>query len=80
MCKKLLVFLLCTVMVFSMVACSENTKAFQVADAGNITVWIPTHCGTKYHSNPRCSNMKNPKQATLTEALSAGFEECRTCH
>lgn len=42
-------------------------------------VWIP-NSGSKYHSNPSCSNMKNPQQVTLDYAQSAGYEPCKKCH
>ena len=42
-------------------------------------VWI-SKTGKKYHSNPNCSNMKNPSQITLSEALSRGKEACSKCY
>ncbi|GHU71563.1 hypothetical protein FACS1894184_18550 [Clostridia bacterium] len=35
--------------------------------------------GSKYHSIPTCSNMKNPRETTLRSALSAGKEPCKNC-
>ncbi len=42
-------------------------------------VWIPTNGGTKYHTKSSCSNMKNPIQVTLSEAISMGFSACKRC-
>lgn len=43
-------------------------------------VWIPTNGGTKYHTHSGCSNMKNPKQVPLSEAVAQGFTPCKRCH
>ena len=42
-------------------------------------VWIPKS-GKKYHSNPSCSNMKNPSQVTQSEAVSMGKTPCSKCY
>lgn len=42
-------------------------------------VWIPVS-GSKYHSKPGCSNMKNPTQVTQDEAVSMGYDACKRCH
>ncbi len=42
-------------------------------------VWLP-ESGTKYHSNSSCSNMDNPRQVTLDEAVNAGYEPCKKCY
>ena len=42
-------------------------------------VWIPTNGGKKYHSKPGCSNMKDPVQVTVREAISRGFDACKRC-
>ena len=36
--------------------------------------------GTKYHSNPNCSNMKNPVEISLSEAQSRGYDPCKKCY
>lgn len=36
--------------------------------------------GTKYHSNPNCSNMKNPIEISLSEAQARGYEPCKKCY
>lgn len=45
----------------------------------NEMVWIP-RSGTKFHSNPGCSNMNNPTQVTRLEAESRGYEPCKKCY
>lgn len=45
----------------------------------NVTVWIPTEGGTKYHSYEGCSGMENPEQVTESEAINRGFERCGKC-
>ena len=42
-------------------------------------VWIP-RTGKRYHSNERCSNMKNPSHVTLSEAKRRGFTPCKKCY
>lgn len=41
-------------------------------------VWIP-RTGKKYHSDPHCSNMKNPSKVTLDYAKSHGYGKCSKC-
>ena len=43
------------------------------------TVWIPK-TGSKYHANPDCSNMSNPREVTLSEAKRRGYTPCSKCH
>lgn len=43
-------------------------------------VWIPTNGGSKYHSNPSCSKMKNPQEVTISQAKSRGFTACKRCY
>ena len=42
-------------------------------------VWIPKS-GSKYHSTPDCSGMKNPTQITLEQAIARGYAPCKRCH
>ena len=44
-----------------------------------VMVWISSN-GTKYHSKSSCSNMKNPSQITLDEAIAQGYTPCKRCH
>lgn len=48
--------------------------------SADVYVWIPTNGGTKYHSNSNCSNMKNPEQVTLDNAIRTGFTACKKCY
>ena len=41
-------------------------------------VWIPKS-GSKYHSDPDCSNMKDPTQVSLSQAESMGYTPCKKC-
>ena len=42
-------------------------------------VWIP-QSGSKYHSDPGCSNMENPTQVTLSQAQANGYTACKRCY
>lgn len=44
-----------------------------------VYVWIPSS-GSKYHSNAGCSNMNNPRQVTLDEAIAMGYDACKRCY
>ncbi len=48
--------------------------------ASEITVWIPTNGGTKYHARSSCSNMKNPQEVTLSKAQNLGYTACKKCY
>jgi len=41
-------------------------------------VWIPKS-GSKYHSDPDCSKMKNPSQVTESQAIARGYTPCSKC-
>lgn len=41
-------------------------------------VWIPSS-GSKFHSNPSCSNMKNPSEVTKAQAEAKGYTACKKC-
>lgn len=41
-------------------------------------VWIPKS-GSKYHRNSSCSNMKEPSQVPISEAIRLGYEPCKRC-
>lgn len=42
-------------------------------------VWIP-QSGSKYHSDPGCSNMESPTQVTLSQAQANGYTACKRCY
>ena len=48
-------------------------------DDETVMVWIP-RTGHKYHSKASCSNMRNPKQVPLEDAISMGYEPCKRCY
>ena len=42
-------------------------------------VWIP-NTGQRYHTNKKCSGMKNPSYVTIEEAIRRGFTPCKKCY
>ncbi|MBE5970245.1 MAG: hypothetical protein E7242_08440 [Lachnospiraceae bacterium] len=46
---------------------------------GTNLVWVPVNGGTKYHSRSGCSNMKDPMQIPLDQAIACGYEPCKRC-
>lgn len=54
------------------------SAADDYVDSDEIYVWV-SKSGKKYHYSPSCSNMKNPSEVTLDEALSRGLEPCKKC-
>lgn len=42
-------------------------------------VWV-SRTGTKYHSNPNCSNMKGPAHMTQSDAEALGRTPCSKCY
>ena len=56
---------------------SESSSSYTEATAGQ--VYIPQN-GSKYHSNPNCSNMKNPTAISLSEAQARGYQPCKKCY
>ena len=53
----------------------EETEQSQTQET---MVWIPKS-GSKYHSDPDCSNMKDPSQVSLSQAESLGYTPCKKC-
>lgn len=49
------------------------------ADEAVVWVWIPKS-GSKYHSKSTCSNMKEPSQATIEDAIAWGYTACSKCY
>jgi hypothetical protein len=62
---------------------SETTEVSQietvVGEGEDIFVYV-TESGSKYHSNPSCSDMKAPKKLTLSEAEALEYTPCKRCH
>lgn len=48
-------------------------------DPQETMVWIPVNGGKKYHLNSDCSNMKNPKQVSISEARRLNYTPCGRC-
>lgn len=44
-----------------------------------VMVWIP-RTGQRYHSNKKCSGMKEPSYVTIEEARRLGFTPCKKCY
>ena len=42
-------------------------------------VWIPMHGGTRYHSDPYCSNIEDAREMPCTCAEDCGFLPCAKC-
>lgn len=57
---------------------SEPASSALVTPVADNLVWIP-RTGEKYHSHAGCSNMKNPSQVPLEQAVSQGFGRCKKC-
>ncbi len=58
---------------------TTSTKTTQTHNETGSMVYIPK-TGKKYHSNPNCSNMKNPRQVSITEAKRRHYEPCKKCY
>lgn len=58
---------------------AEQSQVVQNTDNQEQMVWIP-QSGSKYHSDPSCSGMNNPRQVTITEAQNMGYEPCKKCY
>lgn len=48
-----------------------NSSVVYVAASGN---------GKKYHSNPKCSNMKGTNSLTVDDAVARGYTPCKKCY
>lgn len=59
------------------VSVPNNTNP-EIPEIGD-EVWIP-NSGSKYHKSSGCSNMKNPKQVTLDQAINMGYTPCKKCY
>lgn len=51
----------------------------QAATKKEEIVWV-SNTGSKYHSNPNCSGMRNPIKETLSDAKSRGLSPCSKCY
>lgn len=46
--------------------------------SGERTVWV-TNSGSRYHYDYDCSNMKNPRSISLSDAIAKGYTACSKC-
>lgn len=60
-------------------AAPEPTLEPETTPASEPMVWIPQH-GAKYHSSSTCSNMIDPSQVTLSDAIAWGYTACSKCY
>lgn len=49
----------------------NNSNVVYITGSGN---------GTKYHSNPNCSRMKNPIEISVSDAQARGYSPCSKCY
>ena len=56
-----------------------DRKDFEKDTGSNMSVWIPTDGGAKYHSRSNCSSMNNPVMVTENDAMSKGYSKCGRC-
>lgn len=60
---------------------SANEQETQIQQQNSVTVYIAgSGDGTKYHSNPNCSHMKDPVAISKSEAQNRGYEPCKKCY
>lgn len=57
----------------------DETQSEEAATIDEEMVWIPK-TGKCYHSKSTCSNMKDPKQVPLSEALRKNKTACSKCY
>ena len=60
---------------------AQSNQNVQSSQAIGQTVYIASSGnGTKYHSNPNCSNMNGTIQLSVNDALNRGYTACKKCH
>ena len=68
--------------LFTLVGCSFDETEIQQTEKqaeSTVMVWIPS-TGSKYHANPKCSNMKSPTRVSIESAKAQGYEACKNCY
>lgn len=63
----------------SNISIQNTTTPTPTPEANGQTVYV-SKTGSKYHSNPNCSNMKNPSSMTMEEAQAKGLDACKKCY
>ena len=48
-------------------------------ECGDLLVWIPMHGGVKYHDNPGCCDMLEPRQMPVDCVMWFGYDSCGRC-
>lgn len=79
---RIMALLLIFSLLFCFVACGKSTEEPNETKHQTETermVWIVT-TGEKYHKRASCSNMKYPRQVTISEAERKGYEPCKKCY
>lgn len=56
----------------------NHSNPASTSESNGQIVYI-SRTGSKYHSNPSCSNMKNPTAISIEEAQAKGLEACKKC-
>ena len=60
---------------------AADSKAPLQGEPQGQNVWIASSGrGTKYHSDPDCSNMKDPIKISLSKAKAQGYTACKKCY
>lgn len=59
---------------------NPNTSTSAPTPEADGQIVYVSRTGSKYHSNPNCSNMKNPSSMTMEEAQAKGLEACKKCY
>ena len=57
----------------------EATTEKQTQEDSSVMVWIPK-TGKRYHSNSKCSGMKNPSKVPIDKAVRLGYTPCQNCY
>ena len=58
---------------------NSKEKEMEKEEVSTSLVWISSKGGTKYHSEQTCSNMEQPLQINMQEALDKGYTPCGKC-
>ena len=52
----------------------------EVPEGSEMSVWVPTNGGKKYHRTAYCSGMKDPIQISESEAIAQDYTPCKRCY
>ena len=65
--------------VESSISSSSSTNSPQTVTPSTNYVYISEN-GKKYHRRPGCSNMENPMEVTVEQAIAWGYTPCKKCY